>query len=270
MVISPVGMDVNTSRADMLPEMLRAILDPAADAAEPTPAGGLDLAAAGRAAERPAGQGGRRAARARRARPHRPARAARASTGARTRAFAHPAENQGYVRLNLRGRERDGIVDPDEADALMDEIADGLRTFTDLDGAPAVRSVERVADRFGSGDRAHLLPDLIVRWTDRPPTEPRGRALRAVRHGAAPRRRQRPLGQPHRGRRVGAGRARRRPGRPRRPARRGSRTSPPPRRRSPAATRRRPSASPCSPLNPFCVLGMTFPPAVPVHRTTSA
>ena len=54
----------------------------------------------------------------------------------RTRAFAHPAENQGYIRLNLRGRERDGIVDPADADALMDEIADGLRTFTDLDGSP--------------------------------------------------------------------------------------------------------------------------------------
>ena len=33
MVVSPVGMDVNTSRADMLPEMLKAILDgPRADA----------------------------------------------------------------------------------------------------------------------------------------------------------------------------------------------------------------------------------------------
>src|SRR5690606_9783744 len=29
MLISPVGMDVNTSRADLLPGMLRAILDPA-------------------------------------------------------------------------------------------------------------------------------------------------------------------------------------------------------------------------------------------------
>ena len=28
------------------------------------------------------------------------------------RAFAHPADNQGYVRHNLRGRERDGIVGP--------------------------------------------------------------------------------------------------------------------------------------------------------------
>ena len=71
-----------------------------------------------------------------------------------TRAFAHPAENQGYIRLNRQGRERDGIVPAHEVDALLDEIAEGLATFTDLDGTPAVTSVERVADRFGSGDRA--------------------------------------------------------------------------------------------------------------------
>ena len=98
-----------------------------------------------------------------------------------TRAFAHPAENQGYVRLNLRGRERDGIVDPADADALLDEIADGVRSFRHLDGSPAVASVERVADRFGSGDRAHLLPDLLVRWVDTPATALDG--LRSERFG---------------------------------------------------------------------------------------
>ena len=71
------------------------------------------------------------------------------------------------MRLNLRGRERDGIVNPQDADAVMDEITAGLRTFYDLDGHPAVASVDRVAPQFGSGDRAHLLPDLVVRWTDR-------------------------------------------------------------------------------------------------------
>ena len=35
MVISPVGMDVNTSRADMLPEMLKAILDGPQPGAKP-------------------------------------------------------------------------------------------------------------------------------------------------------------------------------------------------------------------------------------------
>ncbi len=85
------------------------------------------------------------------------------------------------MRLNLRGRERDGIVAPEDAEALMDEIADGVRTFTDLDGHPAVESVERVAERFGSGARADLLPDLIVRWTDRPSTNLEG--VRSERFG---------------------------------------------------------------------------------------
>ena len=103
------------------------------------------------------------------------------STGAGRARSRDPAENQGYVRLNLRGRERDGIVAPEEADALMDEIADGVRTFTDLDGRPAVESVERVAERFGTGARAHLLPDLIVRWTNRPSTNLEG--VRSERFG---------------------------------------------------------------------------------------
>jgi predicted AlkP superfamily phosphohydrolase/phosphomutase len=91
-----------------------------------------------------------------------------------TVAFAHPAENQGYVRFNVRGRERDGIVEPAEADDLAARIADGLLTFRDLDGHQAVDSVERVSDRFGTGSRAELLPDLVVRWTDRPATRVEG------------------------------------------------------------------------------------------------
>jgi predicted AlkP superfamily phosphohydrolase/phosphomutase len=99
----------------------------------------------------------------------------------RTRAFAHPAENQGYIRLNLRGRERDGIVDPADADALMDEIAAGIESFRELDGSPAVKSVEKVRDLFGTGDRVHQLPDLIVKWVDTPATRLEG--LRSERFG---------------------------------------------------------------------------------------
>jgi hypothetical protein len=170
-LLSPVGMDVNTSRADMLPDMLRAVLDPAspADAAQGSPRGGSIWRLR---AVLPTGL----RAKVARALPERAALDLTARLEllrfdwSRTRAFAHPAENQGYVRLNLRGRERDGIVDPVDADALLDEIADGLASFTDLDGRPAVASVERVADHFGRGSRAALLPDLIVRWTDRPAT----------------------------------------------------------------------------------------------------
>jgi predicted AlkP superfamily phosphohydrolase/phosphomutase len=177
MVVSPVGMDVNTSRADLLPEMLRAVLDPREERS-----GGSSSIWRLRAAL-PSGLRARVAA----ALPERAALDLTARLELRgmdwssTRAFAHPAENQGYIRLNLRGRERDGIVDPSQADDLINEIAAGLATFVDLDGEPAVKSVERVADLFGTGTRAHQLPDLIVRWTERPATQLGG--VRSERYG---------------------------------------------------------------------------------------
>jgi predicted AlkP superfamily phosphohydrolase/phosphomutase len=180
MVVSPVGMDVNTSRADMLPEMLRAILDP--ERPDGDRSGGSGSIWRLRAAL-PSGLRARVAA----ALPERAALDLTARLELRgvdwssTRAFAHPAENQGYIRLNLQGRERDGVVPPEQADDLMDEIATGLGTFVDLDGGPAVESVDRVADLFGSGDRAHQLPDLVVRWTDRPATRLGG--IRSDRYG---------------------------------------------------------------------------------------
>ncbi|OLT14678.1 hypothetical protein BJF78_17785 [Pseudonocardia sp. CNS-139] len=179
MVVSPVGMEINTSRADMLPEMLRAIVDPQPDReAAPSRSPIWRLRAAV-----PSGLRAKVAS----ALPERVALdltsrlETRGFDWATTRAFAHPAENQGYVRLNLRGRERDGIVAPEDAKELMEEIAAGILTFTDLDGAPCVRSVDRVADLFGTGDRAHQLPDLIVKWVDTPATTVRG--VKSERYG---------------------------------------------------------------------------------------
>jgi predicted AlkP superfamily phosphohydrolase/phosphomutase len=86
-----------------------------------------------------------------------------------TAAFAHPADNQGYVRLNLRGREREGIVAGADAAELLDRIAAGLQTFCDPDGQPAVACVDRVAEHY-VGARAGQLPDLVVQWSERPAT----------------------------------------------------------------------------------------------------
>lgn len=85
---------------------------------------------------------------------------------ARTRAVALPGERNGYVRLNVRGRERDGIVRPAEVDRLLDELTAGLATFADEQGDAAVESFERID--HGAGSHAELLPDLVVRWADRP------------------------------------------------------------------------------------------------------
>ena len=90
---------------------------------------------------------------------------------------------QGLLRFGCGPlpRERDGIVDPAEAAALNAEIRDGLMDFTFEDGAPAVADVLVVADEFGGGANAHLLPDLAVRWSDRPAR--RGEILHSPRFG---------------------------------------------------------------------------------------
>ncbi|MEX0658142.1 MAG: alkaline phosphatase family protein [Egibacteraceae bacterium] len=192
MVVSPVGMDVNTSRADLLPEMLAAVL-----------AGGVgDHGATTRSSDRAGAVWRLRAAvpadlraKVAAALPDTLALAltARLETPSHdwstTRAFAHPADNQGYVRLNLRGRERDGIVDPAGAAGVMDEIAAGLASFHDLDGEPAVAGVDRVASTVGPGRYGDRLPDLVVRFSDRPSTGLQGvrsdRFGLVRRHGAA-------------------------------------------------------------------------------------
>jgi predicted AlkP superfamily phosphohydrolase/phosphomutase len=81
------------------------------------------------------------------------------------RAFALPSDHSGYVRLNVRGRERLGAVDPADVEAVAAELEAGLLTFRDPDGAPSVRRVDRLEAHGGGADR---LPDLLVRWSDHP------------------------------------------------------------------------------------------------------
>jgi predicted AlkP superfamily phosphohydrolase/phosphomutase len=161
-VCSVLGMGVNTSRADMLPGMLAAVLGGA-------PAnGGADSDSGWMWRLRGALSGRLRGAVAA-AMPDRMALELTAKLELRgvdwsaTRAFAHPADNQGYVRLNLKGRERDGIVAEGEVDELVELIRAGLADFRDPDGVPAVASVDRVAERW-RGVVADRLPDLVVRW----------------------------------------------------------------------------------------------------------
>jgi predicted AlkP superfamily phosphohydrolase/phosphomutase len=186
LVVSPLGMGPNTSRVDLLGEMLERVLRPRAD-------GGGD-----------AGQeAGDRIWRLRAAVPTTVRSAVARGLGARlareltarlstsgidwsdTRAFLLPSDENGQIRLNLRGRERDGVVDPSEADSLMEEIAGGLTTFYDFDGGPTIKAVDRARDLF-PGRRAELLPDLVVRWSDTLATGTEG--VRSERYGEVLRR----------------------------------------------------------------------------------
>ncbi len=166
-VASAVGMDVNSSRADLLPQMLAAVLR-----GGPLPADGGGAGAIWRlrAAIPPGARGAIAQALPDRAALDLTARLElRGIDWSQTAAFCHPADNQGYIRLNLRGREREGIVDPSAADELLDAIAAGLHTFADPDGAPAVARVDRVAEHH-RGACSQQLPDLVVQWSPRPAT----------------------------------------------------------------------------------------------------
>jgi predicted AlkP superfamily phosphohydrolase/phosphomutase len=90
-------------------------------------------------------------------------------------AFSLIADLQGYVRINLRGREASGIVEPgEEYERLCDRIAQGLLTFVDADtGKTVVDRVLRTDELYSEGTRRNHLPDLIVRWTDTPAADHR-------------------------------------------------------------------------------------------------
>jgi predicted AlkP superfamily phosphohydrolase/phosphomutase len=64
--------------------------------------------------------------------------------------------------LNLKGRERDGIVEPGEPkEMLLRELKERLEAVTDFDGKPVIRGVYR-SDQIYSGSATALAPDLII------------------------------------------------------------------------------------------------------------
>jgi predicted AlkP superfamily phosphohydrolase/phosphomutase len=85
---------------------------------------------------------------------------------ASTRYFALPMDYNGYVRLNLKGREKQGCVDPADADRLIAEVDSALRSFRDIDtGKPVIRGTIKVDQLIApTAPRRRYLPDLVVLW----------------------------------------------------------------------------------------------------------
>jgi predicted AlkP superfamily phosphohydrolase/phosphomutase len=83
----------------------------------------------------------------------------------RTEAFVAFCDLDGYIRINLRGRERDGIVPVERYRSLCERIAEGLRTFRDVDtGEPLVSEIGFAEQIFADGPMRRYLPDIVVRW----------------------------------------------------------------------------------------------------------
>jgi predicted AlkP superfamily phosphohydrolase/phosphomutase len=81
------------------------------------------------------------------------------------RAFLINNANEGYVRINLEGREPQGIVAPGiEYETLCDSLVSALRGLVNpRTGRMAARAVWRVDDVY-RGPCRDRLPDIVVNW----------------------------------------------------------------------------------------------------------
>ena len=75
----------------------------------------------------------------------------------------------GGIRINLKGRECHGRVEPQDYDALVKQICEQLREVVNVDtGEPLVDDVIVTREHY-HGDHVHALPDVLVRWNRRAP-----------------------------------------------------------------------------------------------------
>ena len=81
----------------------------------------------------------------------------------KTRAFSLPTDQYGWIRVNLRGREAEGIVSANEYDAVCAELNEILSTLAGEDGELLVEDVVRTATDANSA-LVNPLPDLVVHW----------------------------------------------------------------------------------------------------------
>lgn len=87
-----------------------------------------------------------------------------------SRAFCVPNDYSGAIRINLKGREPCGMVDPGTEYAVVcDEIADALLELVHGEtGRPVVREVVRTREIY-AGEHLDALPDLLVLWSGESP-----------------------------------------------------------------------------------------------------
>lgn len=83
----------------------------------------------------------------------------------RTRAFALPSDQNGWIRINLAGREAKGCVPVERYDETCAEIEETLRALSTEDGRPLVREVIRTAES-AEDSLSCLIPDIVVHWED--------------------------------------------------------------------------------------------------------
>jgi predicted AlkP superfamily phosphohydrolase/phosphomutase len=86
---------------------------------------------------------------------------------AHSRAFLIENANEGYIRINLKGREPRGIVEPGkEYEELCEELYQTVRSATNpANGKRAAHTVYKTDDIYSGPCRSHM-PDIIINWNE--------------------------------------------------------------------------------------------------------
>jgi len=89
---------------------------------------------------------------------------------ARSKAFCLPSDLQGFIRINLKGREPTGVVSPDGYDAVCQELEDELFSLENSsNGEKVVKKIFRTREVYAGADNLDQLPDLCVLWNTNSP-----------------------------------------------------------------------------------------------------
>jgi predicted AlkP superfamily phosphohydrolase/phosphomutase len=163
-VMSPTGMGPNNSRSHLLPAMLDAVMSGGPRSAQPKAAPGSSLWRIRSAVPASVRSWIAEMIPDRLALEIAARLELRNMPWQRIKAFVLPNDDAGYLRLNLRGRERDGIVAPQDADALLEQVTKGLMSFQNSNGSQTIRQIWRVSELGYQGPCYDQLPDLIVQW----------------------------------------------------------------------------------------------------------
>jgi len=83
----------------------------------------------------------------------------------RTRAFSLPSDQHGWIRINLQGRERSGIVTPQQYEDTCQQLEALMRSLHLEDGKSLVQDVVHTT-RNSSEAGLSKLPDLVVHWAN--------------------------------------------------------------------------------------------------------
>jgi len=80
----------------------------------------------------------------------------------KTRAYVTETSSYADLNLQIKNKQPNGIVPPEHAETLIEEIAAALRAVVDTDGQPLFEFVERPTKLYGLKGPKPNMPDLII------------------------------------------------------------------------------------------------------------